>query len=43
MRLPNALKDAVREMAVFSPGVQHLEFKGRTMVVAMFEELNCEH
>lgn len=32
-----ALKQTVRENVVFSPQVQHLEFKGQQMVVAVFE------
>ena len=37
-----ALKHAVRERVIKSPGVQHLEFKGQTMVVAVFETLASE-
>jgi dGTPase len=29
----------VRETVILSPGVQHLELKGQTMVVAVFETL----
>lgn len=42
MQLLDALKAAVREVVIFSPGVQHLEFKGQTMVVAVFEALSSE-
>jgi dGTPase len=37
-----ALKDLVREVVIRSPGVQHLEFKGQGMVVAVFEALYSE-
>ena len=37
-----ALKRAVRERVIRSPGVQHLEFKGQGMVVAVFEALASE-
>jgi len=37
-----ALKDLVREVVIFSPGVQHLEFKGQGMVVAVFEAIASE-
>jgi dGTPase len=35
----DALIAAVRETVILSPGVQHLELKGQTMVVAVFETL----
>ncbi len=38
-RFLTALIDAVRETVILSPGVQHLELKGQTMVVAVFETL----
>jgi dGTPase len=37
-----ALKRAVAERVIKSPGVQHLEFKGQGMVVAVFEALASE-
>lgn len=37
-----ALKDLVRERVVYSPSVQHLEFKGQMMVIAVFEVLRSE-
>ena len=37
-----ALKELVREVVIRSPGVQHLEFKGQGMVVAVFEALASE-
>jgi dGTPase len=38
-RFLTALKEAVMETVILSPGVQHLEFKGQMMVVAVFETL----
>ncbi|MGY0793113.1 anti-phage deoxyguanosine triphosphatase [Azospirillum argentinense] len=37
-----ALKDLVHSLVVLSPAVQHLEFKGQQMVVAVFETLQSE-
>jgi dGTPase len=37
-----ALKDLVYEVVILSPEVQHLEFKGQQMVVAVFEVLASE-
>jgi len=37
-----ALKDGVRDVVILSPAVQHLEFKGQQMVVAVFEALDSE-
>lgn len=37
-----ALKDAVRDTVILNPAVQQLEFKGQTMVVALFEALCSE-
>jgi len=37
-----ALRDAVREVVILSSAVQHLEFKGQQMVVAVFEALASE-
>jgi dGTPase len=41
-RFLDALQEAVRTFVIFSAGVQHLEFKGQTMVVAVFEALSSE-
>jgi dGTPase len=38
-RFLDALIGAVRETVILSPSVQHLEFKGQMMVVAVFETL----
>ncbi|KZK91561.1 Deoxyguanosinetriphosphate triphosphohydrolase [Pseudovibrio sp. Ad46] len=38
----DALKDFVFERVIQAPNVQHLEFKGQTMVVAVFETLMSE-
>lgn len=38
-RFLDALHKVVREEVIFSPSVQHLEFKGQQMVVAVFEAL----
>jgi dGTPase len=37
-----AVKDLVREEVIFSPGVQHLEFKGQMMVIAVFEVMKSD-
>lgn len=37
-----ALKDAVHQLVISSPSVQHLEFKGQRMVVAVFETFMTE-
>lgn len=37
-----ALKNAVKKKVIKSASVQHLEFKGQTMVVAVFEALSAE-
>lgn len=37
-----ALKSLVAEEVIFSPSVQHLEFKGQTMVVSVFEALQAD-
>lgn len=37
-----ALKDIVYKLVILSPSVQHLEFKGQQMVVAVFEALSAE-
>lgn len=37
-----AVKDLVREEVVYSPSVQHLEFKGQMMVIAVFEVMRSE-
>ncbi|MBN9674101.1 anti-phage deoxyguanosine triphosphatase [Roseibium aggregatum] len=41
-RFVEAIKDFIREEVVFSPGVQHLEFKGQMMVIAVFEVLKSD-
>lgn len=38
-RFVEAIKDFIREEVIFSPSVQHLEFKGQMMVIAVFEAL----
>lgn len=40
--LLSALQEAVREEVIYSANVQHLEFKGQQMIVAVFEALNSE-
>lgn len=37
-----ALKDLVASEVILSPSVQHLEFKGQTMVVSVFEALQAD-
>lgn len=37
-----AIKKLVREEVIFSPSVQHLEFKGQMMVVSVFEVLKSD-
>lgn len=37
-----ALKDLVCDEVILNPSVQHLEFKGQTMVVAVFEALQSD-
>jgi dGTPase len=37
-----ALKKLVANEVIFSPSVQHLEFKGQTMVVSVFEALQAD-
>lgn len=37
-----AIKNLVREEVVYSPSVQHLEFKGQMMVIAVFEVMRSE-
>lgn len=38
----DALKTAVREAVILSPGVQQMEFKGQRLVIAVFEALASE-
>jgi dGTPase len=38
----NALQKFVSKWVIKSPGVQHLEFKGQGMVVAVFEAMQCD-
>lgn len=37
-----AIKNLVREEVVYSPSVQHLEFKGQMMVIAVFEVMRSD-
>ncbi|MDT0576369.1 hypothetical protein RM533_09235 [Croceicoccus sp. F390] len=37
-----ALKNAVAKCVILSPAVQHLEFKGKNMVLAVFEALSSD-
>ena len=37
-----ALKDFVNEAVIKSPSVQHLEFKGQSMAIAVFEVMKAE-
>lgn len=37
-----AVKDFIREEVIYSPGVQHLEFKGQMMVISVFEVLKSD-
>ncbi|RAN32386.1 anti-phage deoxyguanosine triphosphatase [Hyphomonas pacifica] len=37
-----ALKDFIYEAVIQSPGVQHLEFKGQSMAIAVFEVMKAE-
>ena len=41
-RFLNALQKLVADEVIFSPRVQHLEFKGQGMVVAVFEALQAD-
>ena len=41
-RFVRALKDFVYEAVILSPSVQHLEFKGQTMAIAVFEVMLAE-
>jgi dGTPase len=41
-RFLEALKTCVAQEVIFSANVQHLEFKGQTMVVSVFEVLASE-
>ena len=38
----DALHKVVREHVIFSPEVQHLEFKGQKMVVSVFEAIQAQ-
>lgn len=42
VRFIEAVKDFIREEVIFSPGVQHLEFKGQMMVISVFEVLKSD-
>jgi dGTPase len=37
-----AVKDFIREEVIYSPSVQHLEFKGQMMVISVFEVLKSD-
>lgn len=37
-----AVKNLVRKEVVYSPSVQHLEFKGQMMVIAVFEVMRSD-
>jgi len=41
-RFVEAAKDFIREEVIFSPSVQHLEFKGQMMVISVFEVLKSD-
>lgn len=41
-RFVEAVKDFIREEVIFSPSVQHLEFKGQMMVISVFEVLKSD-
>lgn len=41
-RFVEAVKDFIREEVIFSPGVQHLEFKGQMMVISVFEVMKSD-
>jgi dGTPase len=42
MTFVKAIKKFVRDEVIFSPSVQHLEFKGQMMVIAVFEVMKSE-
>lgn len=42
LRFLEALKSFVMDNVILSPSVQHLEFKGQTMVVSVFEIMNSD-
>ena len=42
MEFVTAIKNLVREEVVYSPSVQHLEFKGQMMVIAVFEVMRSD-
>jgi dGTPase len=37
-----SVKNFIQEVVVFSPGVQHLEFKGQMMVISVFEVMKSD-
>ena len=41
-RFLKALKELVMQVVIRSPGVQHLEFKGQSMVVSVFEAMQSD-
>lgn len=42
MRFVKAIKEFVKREVIFSPSVQHLEFKGQMMVIAVFEVMKSD-
>lgn len=42
LRFVKAVKDFVKKEVIYSPGVQHLEFKGQMMVIAVFEVMKSD-
>jgi deoxyguanosinetriphosphate triphosphohydrolase, putative len=42
MKFVKAIKDFVKKEVIYSPGVQHLEFKGQMMVIAVFEVMKSD-
>lgn len=42
MKFVKAIKDFVKKEVIFSPSVQHLEFKGQMMVIAVFEVMKSD-
>tara|TARA_R110002012_G_scaffold301332_1_gene501546 strand:- start:335 stop:952 length:618 start_codon:yes stop_codon:yes gene_type:complete len=42
MTFVTAIKDLVRKEVIYSPSVQHLEFKGQMMVISVFEVMSSD-
>src|SRR5690606_4706818 len=42
MTFVKAIKDFVKKEVIYSPSVQHLEFKGQMMVIAVFEVMKSD-